>query len=314
MTIPSNDEIRRYVTNKFGSQKAIKLDSIHTGGQNNTKGNDYENFFTIYKILEIAHDHKLNLKEHQVQNQCYGFVDDVCHIDYQLKHKHNYQLKNSCSSASDWTTELEERFYMQTNIDLEKLDCICSYNYLVVPSTIKCTENTKRIQATTALDSSKCQCIFFPNCSTTLELIQNTQIEQYLKTLITPDASLSDADYAIRILLGILKSNKVTNSLEDFFKLAGTESQPNPFIQLNFISTKTELTAHVQHFLDNHFKDLDYQVQYGRVFIKIGGFKTEAPLDSINALTSEKLSSIKSLGDFLQLLSRAVAEQFKKPQ
>lgn len=314
MTTQSNNKIRQYVKNKFGASKATKLTNIHTGGQNNTKGSDYENFFTIHKILEIAHEHKQNLKAHQVQNQCYGFVDDVCHIDYQRKHKHNYQLKNSSSTAANWTSDLEERFFIQASIDQELSGYLCSYNYLVVPSASKQAENTNGIQCSTLLDLSKCHCIFFPNYSTILELIQDTQTKQFLEALIKPNASLADMDYSIRILLGILKSNAKTHTLEDFFNLAGTNSHPNPFIQLDFVNKKTKLNTHVQHFLDNHFKGLDYQVQYGKVFIYIGGFRTEVPLKTLNKLTNEELSSINSIGDFLQILFLAIAGQFQRRQ
>lgn len=314
MTTPNNDEIRQYVTDKFGPSKATQLANIHTGGQNNTKGSDYENFFTIHKILEIAYKYKQNLNAHHIQNQCYGFVDDVCHMDYHRKHKHNYQLKNSSSTAANWTSDLEDRFFMQASIDREVSGYSCSYNYLVVPSASKQAENTRNIQCSTQLDISKCHCIYFPSYSTILELTQDSQIKQFLEALIKPNASLSDMDYAIRILLGTLKSNTKTHTLDEFFKLAGTESHPNPFIQLDCINTKTKLKTHIQQFLDNHFNNLDYQVQYGKVFIHISGFKTEVPLDTLNTLTSEELSSIHSIDDFLQILFLSIAGQFKRLQ
>ncbi len=97
-----NQSLIDFVRITFGEDTATKLKNVHQGGLNNSKGRDYENFFQLYKVFEIASKDNCDFSKHLVATQVMGFVDDICYCDEEHSIKYNYQAKNSDGATSDY--------------------------------------------------------------------------------------------------------------------------------------------------------------------------------------------------------------------
>lgn len=65
------------VKNLLGTSYAQYLQNKHTGGTSNSKGNSYENIFTVYQVALFSKDVIDNYKKIYVLSQTQAFVDDL---------------------------------------------------------------------------------------------------------------------------------------------------------------------------------------------------------------------------------------------
>ena len=105
-----------FVEKELGKPVLLNLQHIHTGGINNQKGRDYEDFFQLFKAFELA-SQDIDHSKHLLSCQELAFIDDICYWDLEKSVKHNFQAKNSSGSAADWTSEITTRCERQTIID-----------------------------------------------------------------------------------------------------------------------------------------------------------------------------------------------------
>lgn len=305
-----HNAINKFISERFGDCCVTALERQNLGGSNNFKGNRYEQQFVLFKAFDIASHNIKNLADHQISQQEYGFVDDVCHIDFKNLTKHNFQLKNSEKSAADWTGELQDKFMMQHAIDTEHLSYKNSRNTLVVSSQDKQTLNSKKIRQS-ELEPSICSCIYIPDCQNLLEMYTKTTLKDNVKNLLRSGAGDSEVDYAVNLVRGILQSNGgKCIAVEDIFKQAQSEANPNPFIRIPSIRQEQFLEYRVKNLLDNYSQIISYQVQYesNMVAFNKGGFSWIVPLDAINKLTDKECLAVKSIDQLIEVLLQLTAQ------
>lgn len=100
----NGDKLYEYLTNK------------HTGGRNNSKGNTFENQFTVYKIV-CAFNEEQNAKNTFFSSQVLCFIDDLFVEKIDLNIVEHYQIKDVFKLS--WLGNphpLKDDFLMQHNI------------------------------------------------------------------------------------------------------------------------------------------------------------------------------------------------------
>ena len=173
MIVPPKEDIIAFVRSTYGQDASIKLQNIHQGGLNNEKGRDYENQFLLYKTFEIANKYSHDCKNQVIASQTIGFVDDICHIDYEENVKYNFQAKNSSGEASKWTEDISDRFRKQREIDSNIFKVNSTENCLLVSDKTKTLENEEKIPDDLR---SKDTCKYFKFHSNIYELVNNTPL------------------------------------------------------------------------------------------------------------------------------------------
>ena len=127
----TEDEKKRYITSQLGNEYLQKMENIHRGGNNASKGQHYEAQFMLFKVLEVASSDN-QWAQHRFTHQNFDFFDDICYEDFITGTKHNYQAKNSSLSAADWNNEHSERAKNQIKVDFDFHKVKHSQNDLVV--------------------------------------------------------------------------------------------------------------------------------------------------------------------------------------
>ena len=69
-----------FVEKELGKPVLLNLQHIHTGGINNQKGRDYEDFFQLFKAFELA-SQDIDHSKHLLSCQELAFIDDICYWD-----------------------------------------------------------------------------------------------------------------------------------------------------------------------------------------------------------------------------------------
>ena len=88
-----NNTLNGFVANKLGKQALKDLENQSKGGQNNAKGNRYEQFFAVYKLAKFYKYTKSD--ELEISSQEKAFVDDLVILNRSTNTKYSYQLKDS---------------------------------------------------------------------------------------------------------------------------------------------------------------------------------------------------------------------------
>ena len=60
----TEDEKKRYITSQLGNEYLQKMENIHRGGNNASKGQHYEDQFMLFKVLEVQIINGLNIALH----------------------------------------------------------------------------------------------------------------------------------------------------------------------------------------------------------------------------------------------------------
>lgn len=308
MSQPSKQDILDFVDNKYGTDVLKNLKNIHKGGQNNQKGRDYENFYQLYRVFQTAANDDYDCRKHVVGMQQIGFVDDICHIDYENKIKYNYQAKNSSGSAATWTDEISERFRKQREIDASCFGVSSTQNYLLVSNASKATENIGKIPQDLK-DQDTCE--YFEAHSNTLSLVENTDISQYIEKL-TEKNSHSITDYACSLILGILQSGNYS-TIDDVFSKAESEAHPNPFKKFRKPMEVHLIPDWVVQILTNYSNCARYSLEYETLIVCINGSLTvECKIKSLMNIPteiSENTNNIKELAFLLMSITAQDIEQ-----
>lgn len=215
-----------YVKQVFGEAFAKKLTKIRTGGDNNQKGTDFENFYAVVKICEIASSAS-NLDDYTVSSQELAFVDDLCVRCVNLGEKINYQAKNSALAAADWDNEMEERFRMQSDIDAAFHKLPNNQQILLVSSFDKAAANDAKIpMPMKAYAKSE----FFPHANSPYQLFDQHAAARQVLEAVCDSKDLAVLDAAFRLVLGVWTAeNDRPRSVGDLIGLARANSRPDIF-------------------------------------------------------------------------------------
>ena len=106
--MPISPQERKYLMNK------------HKGGNNNSKGNIYESFYTTYCIALFMNSHMAQLDSVHFTSQLEdSFVDDLLIEESNTAHRIYHQIKD-VESLSWQTKRLQYDFERQMNISSER--------------------------------------------------------------------------------------------------------------------------------------------------------------------------------------------------
>lgn len=302
-----NIHLLKFIEEKFGADIAKWLVNIHQGGSNNAKGNRYELYFMAYKAFQLASQPDLALDKHRLQGQEMGFVDDICHIDGQHNIKYNYQAKNSNHASADWTNETATRFHYQQVIDKDLLKFDKSINTLVVVSEAKQQANQGKIPVES---KESAFCIYFPDCKNTLELIEHTDISDFIVQLID-GSSIDKIDYAIKLILGSLQSN-LAHDIDTIFRQASYEGHPNPFVKFNPPMPTQAIPEWIAKILATANISTTCEIRYNDIILTTNNndfqFTVTAPLALIESLPKERIAMVNDIAGLVQLFMEQVAQ------
>ncbi len=297
-----NQSLINFVIAEFDEDTAANLTNIHQGGLNNSKGCDYENFFQLYKVFEIASKDNCDFSKHLVATQVMGFVDDICYCDKEQSIKYNYQAKNSDGATSDWNDETTDRFNKQRVIDQSFFNFDKTQNCLLTSSKTKAESNQNKIpDELKLLDRSE----YFPYKKNLIELINNSEnkLKEYIETLICDD-DLSNIEYSARLILGNLQSNNYI-SIEDIFSNAQSEAYPNPFYKFRTVDVTLPHWL-LQELNVGKLSNIDYEVKNSKLCIQYKGFEIAI---LIHSLTKVDISNISDEVEFLTLCLKLQANE-----
>lgn len=307
MNKPDNQTIMDFVNNTYGKDVLSNLKNIHQGGTNNQKGRDYENYYQLYRVFQTAANDDYDCKKHVIETQQIGFVDDICHIDYENQIKYNYQAKDSSGVAADWTDNISERFRKQRAIDASCFGVDITKNYLLVSDESKVNKNIDKIPPDLKLHDT---CEYFEAHLNTLSLIEKTDISTYIEKL-TGRSSQTTTDYACSLVLGILQSGNY-NTIDDVFSRAESEARPNPFIKFRKPIVTHSIPDWVIQILTNYSNIVRYSLEYETLILCINESLTvECKIESIIAIPVEISKNIITIKDLALLLMSITAQDIE---
>lgn len=288
-------DFENFVENNLGTDKLKQLKNIHQGGINNSKGTQYEQYYLLFKIFEIANNPTLDLSKQYLKTQVYGFVDDIVYFDHHNNIKHNYQAKNSDGKTSDWTDEHEQRFAQQIKIDLDFFKYQNSYCYLLVSNINKANVNKDKITHTNF------SCEFFPYYKNLVELLEYEPFKTYVDGLIGLNPTHADRHFATSLILGMLSNDKL-GSVKNIFENAQSEAYPNPFVK--FGQSNQTMPNWLVKGLEGLKQHIQYELHYGRLKVKFNqGLELSVDVDMLLSHPPIQNLNIETLIAFLMQCS-----------
>ncbi|WP_157850305.1 hypothetical protein [Aeromonas dhakensis] len=295
--------LSEYVKRAFGETAEKKLYNIHRGGSNNRKGNTFETYFAVAKICDIVAN-RINRDYYFISSQDLSFVDDICIIDKLREHKENYQAKNSNGSAGLWSSEIEDRFKMQREIDLNHYNMYSSKQILLV----SCKEIMRKnkdlipVSYTSFFDTN-----FFPYEPKSTRLIYNNKKLKHDLSKLCGTDNMSVLDTAFRCIISAWICDDSPRYVRDIIGCAKADARPNVFGSL--VKASPEIPKWL-HDLVQAFEKMNVNVVCGALVVDYNGLKInlgEAPklpilceiekLDAKQVLSLLMTVSVQALGD-----------------
>lgn len=152
-------------------------------------------------------------------------------------------------------------------------------------------------------------CIFFPYCKNLVELLDQTNLGNYISTLIGTNDT-SQIDFAANVILGILQGRNSQN-IKNIFEQACSNAQPNPFIKFRKNSAINAPTLEwIEQIVTTSSNNTTYRLQSGRVYLSTAsGFEVSASLDKILQVPESNYQEITNTKDLAMLFMRLTSEE-----
>lgn len=290
-----------YIEKTFGVEKAKNLQRIRTGGDNNRKGDSFEAYYAAAKVCDLMAN-KAGAAEYILSAQEFAFVDDLCLKHEPTKYKENYQAKNSSGDAASWTSEIEERFRMQKQIDTDFHGYSESRQILLVSSENKATSNTGKIPEDM---KNSCSSEFFPYGEKPTQVLYMSEKLRADLEKICGTGNLSVLDVAYRCVLSAWIGSNDPRSIEDIIGEAKALSKPDVF---GALVDESPLIPDWIHSLCMTFPGLASRVESGKFIVGYNGFEISLSAGSSEP-SQEALRGLSDIGEVIGfLMSMAVAE------
>ncbi len=292
--------IESFVSKEFGEDELAYLKKIRTGGDNNSKGGQYELYFAVAKICEIAAN-EADHNDFEISRQEYGFVDDLTVRCLSKAKKKNYQLKNSSNSAANWDDDVNFRFDLQHRIDSNFYQCPDNKQVLVVSCPKKDKANQLKIPSNLkGIGFSE----FFPYKLNLFEQINETENLKNNFKEICDSTELQVADYAFRLILAALISNSSRMSVAGILESANRMGRPGIFRMSADQDT-------IPEWLDQKcraFQDVTVSVESGHFIVNYNNLRVTIGKD-ISEPSIQVLDGLTTLREFIHyLMSTAISE------
>ena len=290
-----------FVEKQFGTKTADYLKRIRIGGDNNKKGSEYEVFYAVAKICEIAANQTL-LDDFILSRQETAFVDDFCIRQLSERRKTNYQAKNSSGAAADWDVDMENRFCWQHEIDKKVHQYPLSSQVLLVSCPQKQAANDEKIPPEI---KSFCFSEYFPyHPSVTQLLMSYSSLRSNLEKLCDSN-DLSIIDAAFRLVLSSWFADDRPTTVSDIIGSAKALAKPNIFA--TFLPEGPVIPGWL---LDkcNKLSGFDVRVEFSRFVVRYNGFEVSLGR-GLGDPESSVLDELTGPGEFIAfLMSKAQAE------
>ena len=255
-----------YVEQRFGKTQATKLANIRRGGDNNSKGASFENYYAAAKVCEIAAN-QVELDDFVLSAQELAFVDDLCLRRRSVAHKENYQAKNSDGNAAAWDADMEARFRMQMQIDEEFHNAQSNRQVLLVSCPTMAAANDGKIPGDL---KANCFSEFFPyDPAATRLLYACPELRRHLEAICNTD-NLAMLDVAFRCVVSAWMCEGGERSVGDVIGRAKADSKPNVFRE------SLEARPGVPDWLHRlclAFHGLEARVEFGNFKVGYNGFE-----------------------------------------
>jgi hypothetical protein len=284
-------ELHKFVEENFGQANLKLLQSMRRGGDNNSKGAVFEEFFAVTSILRVAANED-NLGDFEISAQEWAFVDDLMICQLSTKDKKNYQLKNSNGSAANWNDTISERFTLQHELDVNFHEMSQSKQYLIVSCPDKAAENHARIPQQLR---TKAECKYFPYKTNCYELITEAPELRVYLSKICQSNDLHVLDIAFKLVLSVWSGNNKAQIVSEIIAEAEKIAKPNVFKRVDS-SAPDWLNNKV-----NSFQKMAIHVEFAHFVVSYNGFEVKLgeTFKAPNAATLNKLSTEKLFMQFL---------------
>lgn len=294
-------DICDYVGQVFGDEARKKMLNIRKGGDNNDKGNKYEQFFSVDYIINILATAPNDAPYITVASQEMGFVDDFIVRDNKRNQKDNYQAKNSDGPPADWSEEMHDRFKKQQTIDTNFHGYKDASQTLLVSSKQKHENNSTKLKN---LGVKAFKSEFFPFAPSSPELISiSLQTRNSLEKLCGKK-SLSTLDHGFKVMLGAWSSLSGEKAISDIFQIAIDMSNPNIF-EKTHIEPPDWLTQKI-----NSFNNIDIRVESTNFSVQCNGLEVNIYSELPEPSQSE-LSEITDELEFVVFLLALTQDDYK---
>lgn len=295
-------EICEFVDQRFGTEETKKMLNIRKGGDNNEKGNKFEQYYSVSFIIETIAKTPDDISEITVSSQELGFVDDFIVRNNKISRKINYQAKNSSGSAADWTDEMHNRFAMQDSIDLEFHKYESATQVLLVSSEQKHIDNKEKIKL---LNNPSFSSEFFPYENSVNQLINTSQQTRNALEKICGQKSLSKLDFGFKVMLGAWEGSSGERTISDVFQQAKSMAHPDIFKPLTSTKVPDWLTNKI-----NSLNNIDLVVESTNFSVHYNGFEVDIYHELPEPPESE-LSKIINEFDFMAFLIEQTKDDYK---
>ena len=277
--------LESFVKANFGEDKLTELLNIRRGGDSNSKGSAYEEFFAVASIIKVAAN-ETNLGDFEISAQELAFVDDLIIRQISTKAKTNYQLKNSSGSPANWDDTISERFEFQYRLDTDFHHWSQSMQFLVVPCPEKAASNKAKIPLSLR---GKADCEVFPYKSNCYELITGAPELRIDLTNICHSNDLHVLDTAFKHVLCVWIGNNQTQLVSEIIAEAEKIAKPNVFKredrELRWLNVKV-----------SSFQNMGIHVEFGHFVVSYMGLEVtvgpnfeEPGIDTLTSLSTAEL-------------------------
>jgi hypothetical protein len=288
-------QLKDYLQKKHSKTHATRYDNRRRGGDNNEKGNSFENEFAIHTAAKLFNsgDEKTLLKA-----QSEDFVDDVVCEDAVKGSRENYQLKNSPTTR--WGSGIADDFAVQHDVNLNFHKVAVSRTLLVV-SDQPCYK--KLSGKVPPFIISHASCVFFkPDEFNALLVANDPQIQPFKDLCVFPDQP-DKVTVVWQALAGSWHRNKKSSAtVEKIVHDAACGYEPIYFKLPVSASHHPIISAQLVSLLDK-IKGLSYKSIDGFLSYSIKGCVSDSiriGSDEMNEF--EKILSENDVTDWVQLI------------
>jgi hypothetical protein len=249
------------ISELFGDAVLDYVNNKHRGGQNNAKGNSFENYFTLFQIAELACEFFETDETVIFSSQILTFLDDLVITLPQRKEVRNHQIKDieDLSWGKAELRNLADDFEKQHRLNLE-LEYSTSTCFMVV-SRINVHQKLKN--AIPESIKSFTQVSHFPSAKSVMELLSNSpRLRERLAFLSAFDEEEPDRDKLetiASVLLGAWVSSEQTQASLHELLVKTREASPS---YIRSLAKDIPLDPLVKKILDN-IPDFTYSLTKG---------------------------------------------------
>ncbi|MBF8787644.1 MULTISPECIES: hypothetical protein [Pseudomonas] len=290
-------QLKNYLSKKHSKTHATRYVNRRRGGDNNEKGNSFENEFAIHLAAKLF---KSGEEAAVLKAQSEDFVDDVVYEDAAKVSRDNYQLKNSPTTR--WGSGIADDFAVQHDVNLNYHKVPNSRTLLVVSDQACHKKLSGKIPA---FISDHASCIHFKADEFNALLVANDpQVQPFKDLCVFPDHP-DKVTVVWQAMAGSWHRNKKASATVEKIVLDAARGYEPIYFKLPTpipASSATQISANLESLLDK-ISGLSYKSEDGFLLYSIKGCVSDSiriGSDEMNEF--EKVLSEHEVTDWIQLI------------